>query len=125
LSVRTSDYSQPITSILQGTGISSGLGALSASSLSFAAEKVGTQSPPKEITLTNTGTGVLPLVGIAASPQFFVQTNTCGSSLGAGAKCTISISFAPNLQGILVGSLSVQDDGLGSPHTVALTGIGK
>ncbi len=125
LSVMASDYSQPTTATLQGTGISNGIGTLSATSLDFGTQTVGTQSQPQEVTLTNTGTGTLKLNSIAASPQFFTETNTCGSSLAAGANCTISILFAPSLQGILVGSLSVQDDGAGSPHTVALSGIGQ
>ncbi len=125
LAVTVSGYSQAITAALQGTGISNGIGTLSATSLDFGIQAVGTQSQPQLVTLTNTGTGTLKVNSIAASPQFFTQTNTCGSSLAAGANCTISISFTPSLQGILVGALSVQDDGAGSPHAVALSGIGQ
>jgi hypothetical protein len=125
LAVTVSGYSQAITAALQGTGISNGIGSLSATSLDFGIQAVGTQSQPQSVTLTNTGTAALKLNSIAASPQFFTQTNTCGSSLAAGASCTISIIFTPSLQGILVGALSVQDDGAGSPHAVALSGIGQ
>jgi hypothetical protein len=110
---------------LQGTGISNGIGSLSATSLDFGTQAVGTKSQPQPVALTNTGTGILKLNSITASPKFFAQTNTCGSSLAAGASCTIDIVFVPNLQGILVGSVSVQDDGAGSPHTVSLSGVGQ
>jgi hypothetical protein len=43
-------------------------------------------------------------------------------TLLAGAKCTISVFFDPTLQGILAGSLSIQDDGINGQHTVSLTG---
>jgi hypothetical protein len=124
ITVVDSDPSSPHIATLQGLGISSGVGTLSSTSLDFGTQAVGTQSSPQNVTLTNTGAGVLKLSGMAASSQF-TQTNTCGSSLKAGAHCTISIGFAPTMQGILDGSLTVQDDGAGSPHTIVLSGIGQ
>jgi hypothetical protein len=123
ITVVDSDPSSPHVAGLQGLGISDGVGTLSSTSLNFGSRTVGTQSSPQTVTLTNTGTGVLQLSGIAASSQF-TQTNTCGSSLKAAADCTISIRFAPTMQGILDGTLTVQNDGAGSPHAIALSGIG-
>jgi hypothetical protein len=125
LSVTASDSSTPHTATLQGTGISNGIGTPSSSTLSFGTQKVGTQSQPQQVTFTNTGTGTLTLKGIAISPQLFTQGNTCASSLAAGAHCTFSVQFAPSLQGLLAGSLSIQDDGSGGQHTVVLSGIGQ
>jgi hypothetical protein len=122
--VKVSDSSTSLVATLQGIGVSQGVGTLSAESLTFVEQDVGTISAPQTVTLTNTGTGVLTLASISASTQF-VQRNTCGKTLAAGAKCTISVSFAPTLQGILEGTLTVQDDGVGSPHTVSLSGIGQ
>jgi len=76
------------------------------------------------LTLRNTGTGILTLGTVGASAQFS-QSNTCKTTLAVGASCVISVRFAPTLQGMLVGSLTVQDDGAGSPHTVALSGLGQ
>jgi hypothetical protein len=118
------DTSHPHIAILQGTGISSGIGTLSPSSLDFGSQAVGTESQAQVVTLTNTGSGTLTLGSIVSSPQFSDST-TCGSSLGAGANCQISIKFSPTLKGMLLGSVTVQDDGAGSPHTVTLSGIGK
>jgi hypothetical protein len=124
VTIVANDSPSPHIVNLQGTGVSNGQGTLSASSLNFGTQPVGTQSQPQQVTLSNTGTGVLKLIGIAASQQYS-QTNNCGGSLAVGASCTISISFAPTLHGILDGTLSVQDDGSGSPHATTLTGIGQ
>jgi len=122
--VVVSDSSTPLVGTLQGIGVSAGVGTLSAGTLTFAEQSVGTTSTAQILTLTNTGTGVLTLGTISASTQF-VQTHTCTTTLAAGASCTISVRFAPTLQGILEGTLTVQDDGAGSPHTIALSGIGQ
>src|SRR5882762_4589016 len=78
-----------ITNTASGQTIS-----LSPTSLAFGNQVVGTTSSVKRITLTNTGTARLTLSSIAATAPFG-QTNTCGSGLGAGSKCTISATFAP------------------------------
>jgi hypothetical protein len=122
--VVVSDSSTPLVGTLQGIGVSAGVGTLSAGSLTFAEQAVGTTSTAHTLTLKNTGAGVLTLGTISASTQF-VQTHTCTTKLAAGSSCTISVRFAPTLQGILQGTLTVQDDGAGSPHTVALSGIGQ
>ena len=124
ITIVADDSPTPHVATLQGIGISSGLGILSVSNLDFGSQPVGTQSAAQTVTLTNTGTGVLRGMSVAASPQF-TATSSCGTSLAAGAHCTISVKFAPTLQGILLGSLTVQDDGAGSPHTVSLSGVGK
>src|SRR5207237_1057990 len=54
----------------------------------------------------------------------FGQTNTCGSSVGVGASCTISVIFTPALAGARSASISVVDSAAGSPHTAALSGTG-
>jgi hypothetical protein len=125
ISITASDYSQAHVAILQGTGISAGVGSLSVTSINFAPQAVGTKSPGHGIILTNTGSGTLTIDGIATSPQFFTKTTNCGKTLLAGGHCTISVFFDPTLQGILAGSLTIQDDGLNGQHTVALSGTGR
>jgi hypothetical protein len=41
-----------------------------------------------------------------------------------GASCTISIRFKPTATGLRSATLDVNDDGGGSPQTVALYGTG-
>jgi hypothetical protein len=122
--VVVSDSATPLVGTLHGMGVSAGVGTYSTGTLTFAEQTVGTTSSAQTLTLTNTGTGILTFGTISASTQF-VQTHTCTNTLAAGASCTISVRFAPTLQGILEGTLTVQDDGAGSPHTVALSGIGQ
>ena len=70
------------------------------------------------------------LIGTKTIPKFrelqWIPAKTCLSPepLVAGAHCSISVFFNPALQGMLVGSLSIQDDGLNGQHTIALSGTG-
>jgi hypothetical protein len=84
---------------------------------------VGTASPGPAITLSNTGSAELSIVGIAVAPPFS-ETNTCGSSLAAGATCTINVTFGPATEGNFTNNLSVTDNAKDSPQTVALSGTG-
>jgi len=118
------DSSTPHVAILKGTGVSKGEGGLSPANLDFGEQVVSTQSSAQTVSLTNNGTGMLKSVSIAPSSQF-TASSTCGATLAVGASCNISVKFAPSLYGILQGTLSVEDDGAGSPHIVSLTGIGK
>src|ERR1700678_795809 len=62
----------------------------------------GSVSAPQTVTLTNTGGTALTLSGIALSGagiNIFTLTTTCGTTLPAGANCTISATFAPKVAG--------------------------
>jgi len=84
---------------------------------------VGTMSAVQTITLTNAGGVTLSISSITASGDF-ARTTTCGSSLGAGASCGISVTFSPTAAGTRNGQISVSSNAAGSPHTVGLTGTG-
>lgn len=75
------------------------------------------------MTVSNEGTGTVTIGSITTSGDF-AETDTCGSSLAAGASCAISVTFTPVAAGAASGTLTITDDAPGSPHTVALTGIG-
>jgi dienelactone hydrolase len=118
----------PQTIALSGTGVVSGPNAtLSATSLTFAVQLVGTTSPAQLVTLNNYGTATLTIASInftGADPNDFAQTNTCGSSVGPGGSCTISVTFTPTQPGSRTATLAVTDNAPGSPQTVSLTGVG-
>lgn len=97
--------------------------ALSVPSISFGNQVVGTASAGQAITLSNTGSAALSVVGIAVALPF-TQTNTCGSSLAAGATCAINVTFAPTIEGDFTSSVSITDNAKGSPQTVGLSGTG-
>ena len=97
--------------------------SLSVTTLSFGNVVIGTTSATKNVTLTNTGTAQLSITSIVASPPY-AQTNTCGSSVNAGKKCTISVTFTPTVAGTASGSLTINDNASNSPQTVSLNGSG-
>src|SRR6266436_1769545 len=108
---------------LTGRGLAATTVSLSPSSLSFGSQAVGTTSAPQPVTLTNTGTGTLNVVDIATTGDF-AQTNNCGTSMTAGASCTINVSFTPAASGTRTGTLSVTDNADASPQSVTLSGSG-
>jgi hypothetical protein len=114
----------PHTVNLTGTGAAAVPAVtLSTTSLSFGSQTVNTTSAAQTVTLTNSGTGALGITSIAASAEYS-QTNTCGSSVAVGAKCTISVSFTPTATGVQTGTITITDTAAGSPHIVNLTGTG-
>jgi len=118
------DGASSTVSVLLQPGLVSGVNAvLSPTSLTFATQLVGTTSPVQSVLLSNYGTTTLSIAGIAATNNFS-ETDTCGSSLAAGASCTISVTFTPSVQGNLSGTLSITDDAAGSPQTVSFSGTG-
>jgi hypothetical protein len=79
------------------------------------------------VTLSNTGGALLSISAITVggqNPYAFAQSNTCGTSVAAGANCAISVTFTPNAPGTFSASLSVADNAGGSPQTVGLSGTG-
>jgi hypothetical protein len=101
--------------------------ALSPSMVRFGTQKVGSKSV-KMIQLTNEGSTALNFTKIAIgsdNTKQFSETNTCGSSVGAGAQCSITVTFAPTKTGLLTALVILTDDGGGSPQTVPLAGRGN
>ncbi len=101
--------------------------SLSPASLSFGNQQVGSASAAQKVTLTNTGSAVLSLTTIAVTGTNsgdFAETNTCGSSVAAGANCSISVTFTPTTTGTRTGSLKITDNASNSPQMVSLTGTG-
>ena len=99
----------------------------SPSSLTFAAQQVGTSSPSQVITLTNesgTTMTISSLTIAGTNTTDFSQTNTCGSSLAGKKSCSITVTFTPTATGTRSATVSVADNGGGTPQTVPLTGTG-
>jgi VCBS repeat protein/centrosomal CEP192-like protein len=107
-------------------GLQTTLG-LTPSSLGFSSIKIGSTSKSQTVTLTNVSSHSLPISSIAltgADPGDFIEHNTCGAGLRAGATCTISVAFKPTVTGTLTASVSISYTGLDSPQTVSLSGYG-
>lgn len=91
--------------------------------LNFTKQAVGTTSPPQTVTLTNTGSAALRIASMKASAEFGV-TSTCGASVAAGAKCTISVTFSPTKQGKQQGTITIIDSASTKPQVIDLFGTG-
>jgi pimeloyl-ACP methyl ester carboxylesterase len=112
---------------LSGTGIVPV--AVTPASLAFAGRAVGTTSASKNVTIKNNLPTILTISSIVfggANPSDFTQSaTTCGTTLAAGANCTVSIVFAPTAVGSRSAVLNITDGAITSPQSVALTGAGK
>ena len=109
-------------SLAAASGSGSPLSA-SPSSESFGNENVGSTSSAQPVTVTNPGTTAVSMSSIGVTGPFG-ESNNCGTSLAAGASCTVSVTFAPTAAGAATGTLSVNSSAPGSPLTVALSGTG-
>jgi hypothetical protein len=97
--------------------------SLSQGSLTFPATAVGNTSPTQTITLTNTGTAVLHVIGLRTTSDF-TATSDCTQVV---ATCTITVAFTPQLQSqttaIHNATLEVATDSGTSLEFVSLLGL--
>jgi len=121
LTVTDNAANSPQTVALSGSGESPVV--LSPTSLSFGNQAEGTTSTAKTVTLTNNLSTALAVSSVTTSGDFG-QNNTCGTSVPAKGKCTISVTFMPSIIGGETGTLTVTDGTSNSQQTVALTGTG-
>jgi hypothetical protein len=105
--------------------------AVNPASLSFAATTIGQSASPLATTLSNTGNaalavGTLTLSGAAAA-DYTISGGTCanGTSLAAGANCTVQVAFKPSAAGARGASLVIAHNATGGSSTVALSGTGN
>lgn len=101
--------------------------AVSPDNLSFPSQLVGTTSLPQTVTLTNRQSTTVNISNVGftgANSADFGQTNNCGTSLSAGANCTIIVTFAPSATGTRTATLNVTDTANNSPQMVNISGIG-
>jgi hypothetical protein len=113
----------PQTVSLSGTG--SAPVTFSATSINFSTVKVGTTSSAKTVTLTNHLSSALTFTSVSASTGFTVVSNSCGASIGAGATCTVGVTFSPTVTGPATGTLTFTDSALTSQQVVTLSGTGQ
>jgi hypothetical protein len=96
--------------------------------LAFGTAPLNVPSPPKVVTVRNTGVIALPLTSITLTnvpPHPFSETTTCASSVAVGAACTISVVFNPQMAGAKAALLGVNVGGGAANQSVALSGTGQ
>ncbi len=112
--------------LISGTGLAPVV-SLSPTSLTFAAETIGSSSASQNILLKNTGQAPLTISSIAlagANPGDFSLSNNCGASLGVNATCTITATFVPTTSWSRTAAIMLTDNAMGSPHVMGLAGNG-
>jgi hypothetical protein len=127
LNVHDSATGSPQTASLSGTGTTAPTVTVTPTSLAFATTAVGTTSIAQGVTVKNSGTANLTVTSITlagTNASSFVQANECGSPLAPGASCAILVALKPTVTGSLTATLSIADNGSGSPQVVTLTGTG-
>ena len=107
---------------LSGTGTAPTV-SLSANTLSFADQPVGTTGTAQDVTLTNIGAASLAINSVSVVGDF-AQTNDCAATLAASASCTINVQFNPATGGVRAGEVTISYRGSDSQATVSLSGTG-
>jgi F5/8 type C domain/Pectate lyase superfamily protein/Abnormal spindle-like microcephaly-assoc'd, ASPM-SPD-2-Hydin len=95
--------------------------SISPTAVGFGTVATGSSSAAQAVTVTNSGTAAAPVSAIATTGDFS-QTNTCGSSIAAGASCTVNVKFTPTAAGSRSGNLTITASGI--TNTVPLSGTG-
>jgi len=107
---------------LSGTGSSvAPKVTVSPAALLFPEQLLTTKSAAQVVTITNTGATAVSSTGVTITGDF-AETTTCTSSLAAGKKCTVTVTFTPTAKGTLTGKLTINL--ATGPQTVSLTGTG-
>ncbi len=94
---------------------------LNPTSQDFGSEAVGYTSPTQTFTWTNNSSFTYQISGAAASGDFSVVSNNCGSVAG-GASCQIVVNFTPTALGARSGTLTVSSSS--NQLSANLTGTG-
>jgi hypothetical protein len=99
---------------------------LTPTSLDFGSVNIG-QNSQLSVTATNTSTSPITFGSLTITGPYTVSNGTCpasGTTLAAGAQCTLNITFTPATSGVQTGILSLSSSATQLPLTVALAGIG-
>jgi YD repeat-containing protein len=136
LSVTSNDAASPTNINLSGMGITPL--TLTPSPLAFGNQLTGTASAPRTLTVTNHGNTSVTLassssvvIGGTNSSDFTPAAGTtCVNNLvlaaapGPGNSCVINLIFTPPALGARSATVTVTDNAVGSPQSVALQGTG-
>jgi len=114
-----------VTVALTGTGTATATGwlAISPDSIIFNNGYQVGDNPSQTFAITNTN-GVpagISKIGKSGSGTF-TQTNDCGTSLGAYASCTVTVTFVPTVAGTFGGTITVTE-GAGAAHKIPMSGV--
>jgi len=95
---------------------------LSSGFLNFGGDSLGNPMVPQTVVLFNAGNGPLSIGSISLTGPDYTMTTTCGSTLRAGASCTISVTFTPQASGSRPGAVTITD--AAGTQRISLSGVG-
>jgi hypothetical protein len=123
VTVSATNASSGATVVLGGTGTTPPSLVLTPTALVFGATAQGATTAAQNITLANTGSGVINLKPFAITGDYAISADTCtGTPLSPTYSCTLSITFTPTAGGLRTGLLTVSDGT--ETHTATLSGTG-
>jgi len=126
ITINDNAANSPQSISMDGNGVDP-VASLSANTLSYGSVTVNTPGLSQPVTLTNTGNSLLSISSIVVTgtdPSSFVFLNNCGASLAVGASCTIHGHFQPTGPGPLSAAVTLTDNAIDSPQSIALSGNG-
>jgi hypothetical protein len=97
---------------------------LSATSFTFAAQQVSTQSAAQTLTIASSGNAAVTFSTPAISGDFAETDNCAGQTIAVNAICTVQIIFAPTATGTRNGQLTIYANISGGQAIATLTGVG-
>jgi hypothetical protein len=92
-------------------------------SYGFPATVAGSGTAMQAFAIKNIGTGATTALGVQGVAAPFSQSNTCPASLGAGASCSMTVTFAPPSPGPYSDTITIVDT-VSDTVTLSLTGDG-
>ena len=106
---------------LRGTGTAA-RALVSSGFLNFGGSGMGSPTLPQNVVLFNAGNGLLSISSLKVSGDDFIMSTSCGSTLAAGASCTIRVTFLPHATGARAGTVTVIDNA--GVQRITLSGVG-
>jgi hypothetical protein len=113
--------------LLLSAGMHGSAALVSPPVLAFGGVSVGQTSAVQTVILTNTNSAALSITGLSVTGSQsgdFTQTNSCGTSLSAGATCMVNIVFTPQAAGTYAAVIRIMDSAFNSPQIINLSGTG-
>jgi Abnormal spindle-like microcephaly-assoc'd, ASPM-SPD-2-Hydin len=91
---------------LSGTGQASSGININPAQMTFSSANTGQASAAQTATISNTGSVDATGLTVSVTPPFSLTQSGCGTTLAAGASCSVGIVFTPQTSGMVTGTLT-------------------
>lgn len=112
------------TTTASAVAVSGPVLGLSPRSVDFAEQPVGAPSAARIVTVRNDGDADLEIRAAAGQPGPFASSYQCPDFLPPGETCTITVRFAPTVEGAASSRITVLTNAPSTPDVIALSGVG-